>query len=110
MSVPANTAVPGSAATPFDTSGRLCADVVVVGAGPAGSSAAYWLATAGLDVALVEKTTFPREKVCGDGLTPRGTRALVDMGIDVSESNGWLHNRGLRVVGGGQRLHRDLPE
>ena len=86
------------------------ADVVVVGAGPAGSSAAYWLATAGLDVALVEKTTFPREKVCGDGLTPRGTRALVDMGIDVSEANGWLHNRGLRVIGGGQRLHLDWPE
>src|SRR3954453_15018999 len=86
------------------------ADVVVVGAGPAGSSAAYWLATAGLDVALVEKTSFPREKVCGDGLTPRGTRALVDMGIDVSEANGWLHNRGLRVIGGGQRLHLDWPE
>src|SRR3954468_20473809 len=76
------------------------ADVVVVGAGPAGSSAAYWLASAGLDVALVEKTSFPREKVCGDGLTPRGTRALVEMGIDVSEANGWLHNRGLRVTGG----------
>ncbi|MDT4974175.1 MAG: menaquinone-9 beta-reductase, partial [Pseudonocardiales bacterium] len=62
---------------------RYTADVIVVGAGPSGSSAAYWLATAGLDVALVEKTTFPREKVCGDGLTPRGTRALIDMGIDV---------------------------
>ncbi len=86
------------------------ADVIVVGAGPSGSSAAYWLATAGLDVALVEKTEFPREKVCGDGLTPRGTRALVEMGIDVSEANGWLHNRGLRVIGGGQRLHLDWPE
>src|SRR6476659_10238675 len=86
------------------------ADVVVVGAGPAGSSAAYWLATAGLDVALVEKTTFPREKVCGDGLTPRGTKALVDMGIDVSAQAAWLHNRGLRIVGAGQRLHLDWPE
>jgi len=86
------------------------ADVIVVGAGPSGSSAAYWLASAGLDVALLEKTAFPREKVCGDGLTPRGTRALIDMGIDVSESNGWLHNRGLRVIGGGQRLHLDWPE
>ena len=65
---------------------------------------------AGLDVLLLEKTSFPREKVCGDGLTPRGTRALVDMGIDVSEEAGWLHNRGLRVIGGGLRLHLDWPE
>jgi menaquinone-9 beta-reductase len=89
---------------------RFDADVIVVGAGPSGSSAAYWLAGAGLDVLLLEKTTFPREKVCGDGLTPRGTRALVDMGIDVSERAGWLHNRGLRVIGGGQRLYLDWPE
>ena len=93
-----------------DADAANTADVIVVGAGPSGSSAAYWLATAGLDVALIEKTSFPREKVCGDGLTPRGTKALVDMGIDVSESNGWLHNRGLRVIGGGQRLHLDWPE
>jgi geranylgeranyl reductase family protein len=86
------------------------ADVIVVGAGPAGSSAAYWMATAGLNVALLEKTTFPREKVCGDGLTPRGTKALVEMGIDVSEANGWLHNKGLRVVGGGLRLELPWPE
>ena len=92
--------------------GQVCndADVIVVGAGPGGSSAAYWLASAGLDVLVLEKTTFPREKVCGDGLTPRGTRALVEMGIDVSEAAGWLHNRGLRVIGGGQRLHLDWPE
>jgi len=89
---------------------RYDADVIVVGAGPSGSSAAYWLATAGLDVLLLEKTSFPREKVCGDGLTPRGTRALVEMGIDVSENAGWLHNKGLRVIGGGQRLHLDWPE
>lgn len=86
------------------------ADVIVVGAGPGGSSAAYWLAASGLDVVLLEKTTFPREKVCGDGLTPRGTRALVSMGLDVSEDAGWLHNRGLRVIGGGLRLHLDWPE
>ena len=89
---------------------RYDADAVVVGAGPAGSAAAYWLANAGLDVALLEKTTFPREKVCGDGLTPRGTRALIDMGIDVSPDAGWVHNRGLRVIGGGLRLNLDWPE
>ncbi|TAM84965.1 MAG: geranylgeranyl reductase family protein, partial [Jatrophihabitans sp.] len=99
------------AARPSDEAAeRGSADVVVVGAGPAGASAAYWLATAGLDVALLEKTSFPREKVCGDGLTPRGTRALLDMGVDVSERAGWLHNRGLRVIGGGQRLHLEWPE
>jgi geranylgeranyl reductase family protein len=102
-----STAVRPQSSTPED---RQSADVIVVGAGPAGSSAAYWLASAGLDVLLVEKTAFPREKVCGDGLTPRGTRALVRMGIDVSEDAGWLHNKGLRVIGGGQRLHLDWPE
>ncbi|MGI8879443.1 MAG: geranylgeranyl reductase family protein [Jatrophihabitans sp.] len=86
------------------------ADVIIVGAGPGGSAAAYWMASAGLDVLLLEKTIFPREKVCGDGLTPRGTRALVDMGIDVSEQAGWLHNKGLRVVGGGLRLELPWPE
>ena len=49
-----------------------------------GSSAAWWLAQAGLDVVVLEKAAFPREKVCGDGLTPRGVKALEDMGIDTS--------------------------
>ena len=46
-------------------------DVIVVGAGPAGSATAFHLAKQGLNVTLFEKTSFPREKVCGDGLTPR---------------------------------------
>ncbi|MCB0883467.1 MAG: geranylgeranyl reductase family protein [Propionibacteriaceae bacterium] len=76
------------------------ADVVVVGAGPGGSSAATFLARQGLDVLLLEKSEFPREKVCGDGLTPRATKQLLRLGIDVSEEAGWLHNKGLRVHGG----------
>ena len=48
------------------------AEVIVVGAGPAGSTVATYLARAGVDVLLLEKTEFPREKVCGDGLIPRG--------------------------------------
>ena len=47
------------------------ADVIVVGAGPGGSAAAYHLARHGVRVLLLEKSEFPREKVCGDGLTPR---------------------------------------
>ncbi len=57
-------------------------DVLVVGGGPSGSACAYWLAEAGWDVALVEKKVFPREKTCGDGLTPRSVRQLADMGIE----------------------------
>ena len=86
------------------------ADVIVVGAGPAGSSAAYAMAQAGLDVLLLEKTEFPREKVCGDGLTPRAVKSLVDMGIDTSEANGFIRNRGLRIIGGGMRLELPWPE
>ncbi|GAB2619669.1 geranylgeranyl reductase family protein [Streptomyces capparidis] len=86
------------------------ADVIVVGAGPAGSATAYHLARAGLDVLLLEKTAFPREKVCGDGLTPRAVKQLVAMGVDVSPEAGWLRNKGLRVIAGGMRLEMDWPE
>jgi menaquinone-9 beta-reductase len=86
------------------------ADVIVVGAGPSGSTTAYYLAQAGLDVLLLEKTRFPREKVCGDGLTPRGVKTLVAMGISVSEQDGWVRNKGLRVIGAGKRLELPWPE
>ena len=59
---------------------------------------------------LLEKSRFPREKVCGDGLTPRGVRALVAMGISVSEQDGWVRNKGLRVIGAGMRLELPWPE
>src|SRR4051812_49515493 len=102
-------AVPG-ATTELPRGAELRADVVVVGAGPAGSSAAFWLSRAGLDVAVLEKAEFPREKVCGDGLTPRGVKALDDMGIDTSPAAGWVRHRGLRVQGGGQVVEVDWPK
>jgi geranylgeranyl reductase family protein len=56
-------------------------DVVVVGAGPGGSTAAYYLARNDLDVLLLDKSEFPRDKICGDGLTPRAVAVLHDMGV-----------------------------
>jgi flavin-dependent dehydrogenase len=56
-------------------------DVVVVGAGPGGSATAHYLAQAGADVLLLDRSDFPRDKTCGDGLTPRALRVLADMGI-----------------------------
>ena len=56
-------------------------DVLVVGAGPAGSAAAITLARAGLDVVLVDSHAFPRDKVCGDGLIPDSHHALRKLGL-----------------------------
>ncbi len=56
-------------------------DVLVVGAGPAGSIAALVLARAGARVALVDKARFPRDKACGDFIGPRGLQVLADLGV-----------------------------
>ncbi|MGI8328441.1 geranylgeranyl reductase family protein [Actinomadura scrupuli] len=85
------------------------ADVIVVGAGPAGSTTAYYLAQAGLNVLLLEKATFPRDKVCGDGLTPRAVKQLIAMGVDI-DAPGWIRNKGLRIYGGGVKLELPWPE
>ena len=90
-------------------------DVLVVGAGPAGSSCAYWLADAGWDVAVIEKKRFPREKTCGDGLTPRAVRQLADMGLEGALAGSHRY-RGLRSYGFGHVLelawppHPDFPD
>jgi geranylgeranyl reductase family protein len=56
-------------------------DVLVVGAGPAGSIAALVLARAGARVALLDKARFPRDKACGDFIGPRGLQLLSDLGV-----------------------------
>lgn len=86
------------------------ADVIVVGAGPTGASAAFHCASAGLDVLLLDKASFPRDKICGDGLTPRAVAELVRMGLPTREQDGWIRNKGLRVIGGGHRLELPWPE
>lgn len=83
-------------------------DAIVVGAGPGGSAAAYWLASAGLKVALLEKKELGRDKVCGDGLTPRATKALVEMGVRPATES-YHRIRGLRVLGADREMELDWP-
>jgi len=83
-------------------------DVLIIGAGPAGSAAAAWAARSGLDVVLADAQVFPRDKTCGDGLTPRAIAELQHLGL-----GGWLEsqprNRGLRAAGFGQTLMLPWP-
>ena len=83
-------------------------DVLVVGAGPAGAAAAAWSARAGADVLLADAAAFPRDKTCGDGLTPRAVAELDRLGLgDWTRSFGT--NRGLRAAGFGQELLLPWP-
>jgi 2-polyprenyl-6-methoxyphenol hydroxylase-like FAD-dependent oxidoreductase len=59
----------------------LDAEVIVVGAGPAGTATALHLANRGHDVVLLDRATFPRDKACGEGLMPHGVEALSRLGI-----------------------------
>lgn len=83
-------------------------DVLVIGAGPAGSAAGYWLARHGLDVVMVDKKTFPREKTCGDGLTPRAVKQLGDMGL-ADELSQFHRYEGLRATAHGRELELQWP-
>ncbi|HVX18305.1 MAG TPA: geranylgeranyl reductase family protein [Acidimicrobiales bacterium] len=84
-------------------------DVLVIGAGPAGAAAAYWLATAGRDVAFVERKAFPRDKSCGDGLTPRAVKQVQDMGLEPVIAK-YHRCQGLRALGHGMTLELPWPE
>ncbi|MDQ3737731.1 MAG: geranylgeranyl reductase family protein [Actinomycetota bacterium] len=89
--------------------GTAPTDVLIVGGGPAGAAAGYWLAVAGHRVSIVEKRHFPREKTCGDGLTPRAVKQLDDMGL--TEPLSKFHRfDGLRATAMGKELELRWPE
>lgn len=80
------------------------AQVIVAGAGPAGAATAYHLAKAGIEVIVLEKSAFPRDKVCGDGLTPMAVKEILKLGINPLQEDGWQVNYGLTVIGGGHKI------
>jgi len=84
-------------------------DVLVVGAGPSGAAASYWLASRGHSVLAIERKHFPREKTCGDGLTPRAVRQLHDMGL-ADRLGGFQRFDGLRSIAHGLTLELAWPE
>jgi geranylgeranyl reductase family protein len=85
-------------------------DVLVVGAGPAGSIAALTLARAGASVQLVDRARFPRDKLCGDTVNP-GSLALLDaLGLGACVRAASLPIRGMTVTGpNGARVAADYP-
>jgi menaquinone-9 beta-reductase len=84
-------------------------DALIIGGGPGGSATAFHLARGGARVCLLEKQTYPRDKVCGDGLTPRAVRALDHMGLR-EEYQSWSRSAGLKVHGGGHVIELPWPE
>ncbi|MDH3397484.1 MAG: geranylgeranyl reductase family protein [Acidimicrobiia bacterium] len=83
-------------------------EILVVGGGPAGTAAAHWLARAGHEVVVAEKKEYPREKTCGDGLTPRAIFELEEMGYDFSAIE-FHKTTGLRSYAGDIMLEMEWP-
>lgn len=81
-------------------------DVLVVGCGPAGAATATWLARAGREVTVLDSATFPRDKTCGDGLTPRAMSEVDRLGLG-DWARGRISIKGLELTGFG--AHRRVP-
>ncbi|WP_165857999.1 geranylgeranyl reductase family protein [Corynebacterium alimapuense] len=91
------------------TRNPVVVDVLVVGAGPAGSAAAIYATQAGHDVLLVEAASFPRDKTCGDGLTPRAVHQLERLGLSEKITNEHV-NHGLKLHGFGGSVTAPWPK
>jgi geranylgeranyl reductase family protein len=85
-------------------------DVLVIGGGPAGSAAGFWLAKAGHDVCVLERKAFPRDKTCGDGLTPRAVHQIREMGLEPAIAAHHHRHDGLRAEAHGITLELAWPQ
>jgi geranylgeranyl reductase family protein len=79
-------------------------DVIVVGAGPAGSSTAYHLAKRDINVLVVDRAEFPRDKICGAGIAPRAVRTLYKMGLQDRLDGQFNKFHGFRFAGAGRAM------
>lgn len=84
-------------------------DIIIIGAGPAGSTAARLLKQQGVDVTLVDRATFPRDKTCGDGLTPRAVGMLEKLGVIETFSETGKRIENARVVAPNSTGILDVP-
>ena len=94
---------PGTSAEPDET---WACDVLVVGAGPAGSAAAIEASRSGLDTVVIDKARFPRDKCCGDGLTTGALRQLESLGLRPADLPSWTPIDEVHVVGPDRRSVR----
>ena len=88
-------------------------DVLVVGAGPAGTIAARQLAVAGVRVRIVDRATFPRDKLCGDTLNPGSLAMLsrLDSAVAIRVRARAVATTGITVTGpGGAMVSADYPD
>ncbi|MFZ9773185.1 MAG: NAD(P)/FAD-dependent oxidoreductase, partial [Ilumatobacteraceae bacterium] len=83
-------------------------DVLVIGGGPAGAAMGFWMSQHGNSVTVVERKHFPREKTCGDGLTPRAVKQLDDMGLG-DHLKQFHRYEGLRATAHGKALELQWP-
>ncbi len=81
--------------------------MIIIGGGPSGTAAAIRAARQGIDVTVFEKGEHGRDKVCGDGLTPRAVGALRELGVSMSDAH---QIRGLRMIAGKKERELDWPE
>ena len=94
--------------TPPPAAPYTACDVLIVGAGPAGSAAAFHAANRGYDVLLIDAATFPRDKTCGDGLTPRAMHELAALGVAHDITSRYT-SRGLKLHGFGGSVTAPWP-